>query len=196
MIALHDKGSMIVPVAFELFGPLPEQITVGGTPLVRKVELHVTVFNHGIGKLLRRAIDEQPRLETAINQEAARFSWKIKPRDAYYHLLNETPGKPALQTVVVMVDAQVSGFYHLTRELVGADAADSPDLLELKEALGRPPPPHVTLYTSDPNGVQGIALNSVAELDAAVALAGTPAGPPGLRAYKLPSDAIHDVRRT
>jgi hypothetical protein len=43
----------------------------------------------------------------------------------------------------------------------------------------------VTLYTSDPKGIQGIGLNSVAELEAAIALAQTPAAPPGLCAFRM-----------
>jgi hypothetical protein len=182
---------MIVHVPFETFGALPEQLTLpDGTTLARKAELHMTVFNYTLGKLLRRAIVAQPRLEAAINQEAAAFAWEIAPRDGFYHLVNDTPGKPPLQTVICTVDAPVASFYHATRELVGEDAANSPELQELTDALATPPPPHVTLYTSDPKGVQGIGLNTVAELEAAVRLAETPAAPPGLRAFPLPSSAI------
>jgi hypothetical protein len=191
MTVLSERGSMIVHVTFETFGALAAELTLpDGTTLTRKAELHLTVFNYALGKLLRRAITAQPRLESAINHEAAAFAWTIRPRDTVYHLANDTPGKPPLQTVVQLVDAPIASFYHATRELVGEDAANSPELQELKDALGTPPPPHVTLYTSDPKGVQGIGLNTVAELEAAVRLAETPAAPPGLRAFPLPSSAI------
>ena len=189
-VVLSERGSLIVPVPYALFGELPTEIIVEGTLLVRKAELHMTVFNYALGKLLRKAIVDQPRLQTAINQEAATFAWKIAPGDIYYHLVNDSPGKPQLQTIVVMVEAKLSSFFHATRELVGEDAADSPELHTLKDALSSPPPPHVTLYTSDPAGVAGIGLNTVAELEAALALAGTPSPPPGLRAYRLQSLAI------
>ena len=190
MVALSERGSMILPVPLALFGALPEQIVVGGAPLVRKAELHMTVFNYAIGKLIKKAIVSQPRLETAINQEADSFDFHLAPAATLYHLVNDTPGKPPLQTVVQAVDATIASFYHATREIIGEDAAEAPELRALLDALHTPPPPHVTLYTSDPKGVQGIGLNTVAELDAALALAETPAGPPRLRAYRLQSDVV------
>jgi hypothetical protein len=190
-VAITERGSMIVPVSIAIYGDLPAELVLAeGTTLTRKAELHMTVFNYALGKLLRKAIVSQPRLETALNQEAAAFAWKIRPSDTFYHLVNDTPGKPPLQTVVNTVAAEVASFYHAARELVGEEAAEAPELLALKDALVTPPPPHVTLYTSDPKGVQGIGLNTVAELEAAVRLAETPAAPPGLRAFRLPSGAV------
>jgi len=58
------------------------------------------------------------------------------------------------------------------------------------DALAKPPPPHVTLYTSQPAGLAGIGLNTVAELDAALRLAATPTAPPGLRAYEMQASVI------
>jgi hypothetical protein len=190
-VAISERGSMIVPVSLAIFGDLPAELVLAdGTKLTRKAELHMTVFNYALGKLLKKAFASQPRLETALNQEAAAFAWKIEPTDTFYHLVNDTPGKPALQTVVCTVDAQVASFYHAARELVGEDAANAPELQVLKDALLTPPPPHVTLYTSDAKGIQGIGLNTVAELEAAIGLAETPAAPPGLRAFRLPSAVI------
>jgi hypothetical protein len=186
-VAIGERGSLIVPVPLAAFGELPGELVLpDGTRLTRKVELHMTVFNYALGKLLRKAFASQARLETAINQEAAAFDWKLRPGDTFYHLVKNTPDKPPLQTVVTTVDAALASFYHAAHELVGEDAANAPELQVLKDALTTPPPPHVTLYTSDPKGVQGIALNTVAELEAAIALAETPAAPPGLRAFRLP----------
>jgi hypothetical protein len=191
MSVLSERGSMIVHVPFETFGALARELTLpDGTTLTRKAELHLTVFNDALGKLFRKALESQPRLETAIRQEAAAFAWPIAPTGTFYHLVRNTPDKPALQTVVELVDAPLASFFHATRELVGEDAANAPELQALKDALGAPPPPHVTLYTSDPKGAQGIGLGTVAELEAAIRLAETPAAPPGLRAFPLPSSAI------
>jgi len=93
-VAISEKGSMIIPMPFALVGELPDKIIVGGTPLVRKAELHVTVFNYALGRLLTRAFVEQPRLRIAIDQEAATFDWTIKPGTTYYHLVSDAPDRP------------------------------------------------------------------------------------------------------
>jgi hypothetical protein len=184
---------MIVPVRLAAFGELPGELVVGSTSLVRKAELHYTVFNYGIGKLLKHEFQSQPRLETAINEAAATFDWSWTVGDRYYHLVQDTPGKPVLQTVIVTITAPIARFYRKTRELIGEDAAEDPELLALREKLTVPPPPHITLYTSDPSGRAGIGLNTVAELDAAIALGGTPAAPPGLRASELAPELVQSA---
>ena len=192
-VSLTARGSMIVPVPHAAFGGLPGELHVGPTLLVRKAELHYTVFNYAIGKLLKHEFESQPRLETAINQAAATFDWSWTAGDRYYHLVQDTPGKPVLQTVVITIAAPIAAFYRKTRELIGEYAAEDPELLALREKLMTPPPPHITLYTSDPSGRAGIGLNTVAELDAAIALGGTPAAPPGLRATELPPDLVQSA---
>ena len=75
------------------------------------------------------------------------------------------------------------------RELLVAGGKDG--LGEVLAGLLAPPPPHVTLYTSDPAGKNGIGLNYIAELDDAITRAGRRDGArgdaeAGLRAYRLP----------
>jgi hypothetical protein len=154
--ALTPAGTMIVPVSHALFGDLPERTSARGVPLVRKAELHMTVFNFALGRRIKQAVDADPGFGAAINACAATFAWQIKPTGRYYALL-----KAELLTVVTLVDASIWLFYANVRALTTGEGP-------LRDALELPPPPHVTLYTSDPEGKKGIGLNTAHELEQAL----------------------------
>ena len=83
-------------------------------------------------------------------------------------------------TVIVRVEADLAGAFARVRAIV---AEKAPGEVELLGVLDAPPPPHVTLYTSDPSGSAGIGLTSEAELTAALARGAS--GEQGLRARRI-----------
>ncbi len=180
---LSDRGSLIVPVERALFDPLDEELSLGQVRFKRKVEHHMTVLNYGIGKHVKQAIAKHPELRAVIEKLAVEHPWNIRIGDVFHHVVQDSPGKPRLQTIVVMIDADISGFFERLRAQVSYP--------ELVEALAFPPPPHVTLYTADPEGKAGIGLNRVSELEGALDKAADPEDTsPGLRAYRLHSSVV------
>jgi hypothetical protein len=174
---LSERGSMIIPVERAQVDPLDEELSLGHVRFKRKTEHHMTVLNYGIGKLINKAIAQKPELRDHINGLAAGWAWNIQVGKLFHHLV-----KDKLHTIVVMIDADLAGFYDKLR----AQSAML-GLTELADALVDPPPPHITLYTSDPEGKAGIGLNRVRELDEALAK-----GPDasGLRAFRLHEGVI------
>ena len=169
---LSERGSLVVPVRRARF-ELKDRVEVDGQTLHPKAELHLTVFNHAIGKLLKRACEADPSLRAAIDALAARFDWGLKVTGPYLKLEHDR-----LTTVAVRVDARVGDFFEAVRQRVQDEA--------LAEALRHPGPPHVTLYTSDPQGMAGIGLNTEAELETALER-GRSGEKEGLRARELSS---------
>jgi hypothetical protein len=180
---LSERGSMIVPVAHEVVGEVARhaELQLGGTRFVRKQEHHFTVLNYGIGKHIAK-LSAAAREE--INTLAKSWTWHLSLRRDFFHLVQDAPGKPRLQTIVVLADAAIARFYAELRSR--AAGWESPALVE---ALAFPPPPHITLYTSDPDGRQGIGLNRVSEFEGAISRAAEGDGP-GLRAYRLHPDVV------
>jgi hypothetical protein len=154
MIALSERGSLIVPLPHDAFD-LKERVEVDGVALRPKVELHLTVFNHGIGKLVQAARAAQPGLGGVIESIARELDLTFRPTGPYLALRR---GK--LTTVVVRGEAAIAELFARVKERVAAG--------ELRDALDHPGPPHVTLYTSDPAGTAGIGLATVADLEAAL----------------------------
>ncbi len=190
-LALSERGSMIAPVAPEqlaALGELPGSLALGRTSFLRKAELHFTILNYAIGKLITKACQARADLRDTIDAAAAAHPWALVPSDTFYHLVQDIPGKPVLQTIVVLIDAPIAAFYGKLYDRVEND----PDavMIALRDALVTPPPPHVTLYTTDPAGTAGIGLNTLAELQGAIERSVAPAATPGLRAYRLHSDVV------
>ena len=169
-VALSEKGSLIVPVAKELFG-LKDAVKDGDADLRPKAELHMTVFNFGIGRLVHKACAAEAGLKDAIETLARAHDWGLRVTGPYLRLRRDK-----LTTIVVQVEAAIADFFAAVREKTGH--------AELREALRHPGPPHVTLYTSDPEGKAGIGLNTEAELEAALERGKTGDGT-GLRAWLL-----------
>jgi hypothetical protein len=192
---LTERGSLIVPVADEVVdalapGGLVPALALGRLMLQRKTEHHLTVLNFGIGRLVKKVLDVVPPLRGEIDALARGWPFALRLQDVFYHLAQDLPDRPHLSTVVVMAEADLAGFY--ARLAARVRALDAPPAAALAEALGAPPPPHVTLYTSDPEGKAGIGLNQVAELEAARARAADPHddGAPALRAYRLHAQVV------
>ena len=184
-LALGEKGTFIVPVSLEALGPVAEapELLIGRLRLVRKREHHSPVLGFSIAKLVRRSLTADPELRAAIDGVIGAYDWTMRPGSRLYplHLDNE---RGVLHTVIVLVEADLAGFYERVRTLVASRGDAHADL---GSALGSAPPPHVTLYTSDPRGQDGIGLNQPGGLD--LALRGPEAGEAGLRAYRL-SEAV------
>lgn len=178
-LALSERGTLIVPVALADLGALAEAPTqqLGEVALTRKREHHFTVFGYSIGKHVKKALAAHPDLGPALAAAIAGFDWSMKLGARLYHLV-QTNEKGTLHTLISTAEVDLAGFFARARGIVESCAgAEGP----LFAALGAPPPPHVTLYTSDPQGVLGIGLNTEADLSAAIARVDTEE--PGLRAY-------------
>jgi hypothetical protein len=194
---LSERGSMILPVTLADLGPAlagaPEKLALGLVELTRKAELHATIINFALGKHLAKVCAARAGLREAIDAAAAAWPWRIEAGDVLFHLAQTAPGKEALDTVVALVEAPIAAFYGRLREVVAASGpaeGEGGAVEALLDGLAQPLPPHVTLYTSDPVGRAGIGLNTVAELELAVARAAWRDGvrselEPALRAYRL-----------
>ncbi len=156
---------------------------LGGVTLVRKTEHHITVFGFDIGKVLGAAIAKAPALRVAIDELAAAMdaSWTVTSPPVMWRLHRDKPKD--LQTVILMVDAPgIAAFF----------AACAQRLPELAPGIAMPewdpPPAHVTLYTSDPNGKDGIGVRRASDLEQAERRTAA-AETTGLRAARLPVGA-------
>ncbi len=180
-LALSGANTLIVPVALESLGEVAARASValGELVLVRKKEHHVTVFGFPIGKVLKKAFAAEPSLRAEIDGALASFDWTIRVGGDLLHL-ERANEKGVLHTVIVAVEADLAGVFAGVRRIVAERAPGQAELLGVLEAS---PPPHVTLYTSDPAGGAGIGLVSEAEL--AAALARGASGEEGLRAYRI-----------
>jgi hypothetical protein len=123
------------------------------------------VFGFGTGKVLGKVLQAQAGLREKINERAAAFDWGIEVVPRFYRLVRPQAAGGTLETVIVRSKARVDVFYEEVRAMLGEP------LGELGRILALPPPPHVTLYTTDPGGLAGIGLNTHAELDDAIARA-------------------------
>jgi len=155
---LSERGSMIAALAHAdvdaALGGVAPTLALGELSLVRKSEHHLTILNYGIGKLIAKA---PAVVRDGVNAVAARWDWTVGLRRELVRLT-----KKDLTTVVALADADLAGFYAAVAALDGVTP-------ELTAALGAPPPPHVTVWTSAPAGKNGIGLNTVAELEDALA---------------------------
>jgi hypothetical protein len=185
MPALSETGSLLVPL--EIDGPAT--FVVDGVVFTRKVEHHLTVFGSTRGKLLHAAAASDPRLLARVNELAASHAWDVSLVERFV-LLSEPAPDGELRTICVMASARVAEFFAMVRALI-ANASDEASRA-LAASLASPPPPHVTLYTTDPTGRRGIGLASQAELDEALDHATE--GPGELRARWLPTSSAPPAR--
>lgn len=125
---------------------LPPRIVALGTAWQRKVEFHVTALS--AAKLERAAPGRDDLWALAPRVLEGRRIGPVTPL-AELRRVGGHPGKPGLETIVVMVSAAgLSALY-----------------VELSDELGvalEPPPAHVTLYSTDPE--QGIGIDDEHQL--------------------------------
>jgi hypothetical protein len=136
-----------------------------GQVFVRKVEHHLTVFGSTRGKLLRAATANDPDLFARVAELTRSFDFRIALDARWVHLI-EIEAENSLETIVVLASARVGAFFAEARSLVSPTSDAGRELIE---SLASPPPPHVTVFTSDQAGRRGIGIASQAELDAALA---------------------------
>jgi hypothetical protein len=159
-LQLTKQNSLIVPVHLE---GVEAELNLGGVRFVAKKEHHLTVFGFGTGKVLGKVLQAQAGLREKINERAAAFDWGIEVVPRLYRLVRPQGAGGTLETVIVGAKARVHVFYEEVRAML------SEPLGELGRILALPPPPHVTLCTTDPEGLAGIGLNTLAEFDDAIA---------------------------
>lgn len=159
---LSDKGTLLVHVPSEtlgLRGMVMEDSS--NTIFVPKAEHHITVFGYRIGRLVSAAIKEEQALRRHIETQILCVNWDYRRR-GFFFVLERVEPKP-ISTIIELVAAPISEFY---RE-VALDV--NPERFpELAAALKSPPPPHITLYTSDQKGVDGIGLDREDDLKMAL----------------------------
>jgi hypothetical protein len=155
MPSLSSGGSLIVPV-HDLF-LIPETVSLSGVKFFKKTEHHMTVVNYRAGKSLLAAIKEKPELEGQIQGLINDLGFQFYPNcPRFLRVSKPELETPELETIVVTVACdQIKIFYQLL-------AAFDPKL------DFPPPPPHITLYTTDERGEKGIGLNSWDELNKAL----------------------------
>lgn len=179
-IRLSDRSTLLIPVPRDAL-ELPDVLSIGGVKMVRKAEHHITVFGFDIGRGLGAAIAKVPALRAAVDElaAAADFSWTMPADPETWRLHRDKPRD--LQTVVVLVDAPgIGAFFAACAERLVAVAP------EVAALPWDPPPPHITVLTSDPAGKDGIGLRRRSELDEA-AVRGARGETTGLRAFALPA---------
>jgi hypothetical protein len=142
--SLHvvEGTSLVVPVIVD---GLPERIEVLGRTWERKREFHVTAVSRSVLEAAGR--DREDRWAVVAETASGRA---VGPMAATGEIRRvRHPDEPALETLIVMVDAP---------GLAGLHAA----LSEALDAALTPPPAHVTLYSSDPG--RGIGIDDEREL--------------------------------
>ncbi|MBC8072771.1 MAG: hypothetical protein IAG13_30905, partial [Deltaproteobacteria bacterium] len=99
-----DDHTLLAPVAHDAFVLAPT-VELDGLVFIRKVELHITVFDSRIGVVLEAAIAGRPMLGPAFEQllAVADFGWTPCDPPRWRRLQRDGPS--ALQTIVVEVDA-------------------------------------------------------------------------------------------
>jgi hypothetical protein len=168
MVQLTKQSSLIVPVHLDA---LPPELSLGALRFHAKKEHHLTVFGFSIGKLLRAAEKAEPGHAQRVDAVAGSFDWAVVLEHRFYHLVRTKPDGSVLQTIIVTASARVDAFFDEVRKAMGAPPFASEAVQDFFVALTNPPPPHVTLYTSDAEGLAGIGLNTRAELEDAVGCA-------------------------
>lgn len=135
-------SSVIAPVRID---GLPAQIETLGSHWLRKVEFHLTAVPAAlIGRIGKRSVDAWDLVADVAN---GRSIGPVFAHDEVRAVLH--PTEPGLRTVIVMADAKaISSLYE--------DLSDA-----FAQAL-RPPPTHITLYSTDPE--RGIGIDDPRQL--------------------------------
>ena len=134
--------SVVAPLLIE---GLPERIDALGSSWERKVEFHLTAISPA---KLNEAGDAEDLWRIVTRVASNRSLGPIRVRDEVRRV-GSHPTKPQLRTLIVMAEA--FGMRTLYEDLSAA----------LRTRL-TPPPPHITLYSSDP--FDGIGIDDEQEL--------------------------------
>jgi hypothetical protein len=136
--SLHavERSSLVVPVIID---GLPESIEALGRAWQRKREFHVTAASTAM--IERAGGGRSDTWDRVTRAASGRDIGPITVREEIRRV--HDPDKPGLQTLIVMVDAP--GLVELHHELSSALRAEL-----------RPPPAHVTVYSTDPAAGIGI----------------------------------------
>jgi hypothetical protein len=161
MAAFSVTGSLLLPLRLET----PPVFALDGVAFTAKSEHHLTVLGSTRGGLLLAAAAVDPALRERAEALATSFDFSVALADDWVRLVEREDGV-RLETIIVLATAPVAEFFAALRALVSAEAAAGS---ELAASLAAPPPPHVTVFTTDPAGKRGIGLASQAELDTALA---------------------------
>jgi hypothetical protein len=141
-IHVVEGQSLVVPLVIE---GLPPQISALGRRWQRKREFHLTAVAARVIEAV--AGGQAGAWDRVIATASGRRLGPVSARSEVRRVVH--PQEPELQTLIVMVDC--AGLESLHRDL--------------SEALGaelRPPPAHVTVYSTDPG--RGIGITSESEL--------------------------------
>jgi hypothetical protein len=190
MSQLTKQSTLIIPVHLDGLHP---ELSLGALRFRAKKEHHLTVFGFTLGKVLRGAEKAAPGLADRINAIAASFDWAIELGPRFYHLVRAKPDGSVLQTIIVTANARVDAFFDEVRKAIGAPPFANEAVQDFYVALTNPPPPHVTLYTTDADGLAGIGLNTRAELEDAVGCA-VEGEARDLAAHPLPAGVVGAVQ--
>ncbi len=161
MPALSETGSLLVPL--EIDGA--PSCVLDGVVFTRKAEHHLTVLGSRRGALLRAAASIDASLLARVNALAEAHAWNVSLLERFVLLSEPAPGGE-LRTICVMASARIAEFFQAVLALISKANDDAHRALAL--SLASPPPPHVTLYTTDPAGRRGIGLDTLADLDEGV----------------------------
>lgn len=157
---LSEKGTLLLSVPTEEL-ELKSIVTVDDKVFVPKAEHHITIFGYRMGRLLLATAQGDEGLRHRIEFLIRHVEWSWS-RNGFFFALERDKPKP-ISTIIELVRAPVEKFYELVAKEV--DAARWP---ELSAALRSPPPPHITLYTTDKKGVDGIGVDSSDDLKLAL----------------------------
>lgn len=144
-----SAGTLLLPIITAAWPSLPAQLRLDGVDLHRKRELHVTIVGHALGARVRKAVDANPVLRSAIDAAIAALDWRWQ-RDRRWSLLERCDeGRRRHSLVEHLRMPAMAAFHRRLGELLG-------DELPV-------PPPHVTLHTA--GGAMGIGLPDEATLE-------------------------------
>ncbi|MBX7078696.1 MAG: hypothetical protein K1X88_05865 [Nannocystaceae bacterium] len=180
--SLSDRATLLVPVPHEAL-TLPETLVFGTRTLVRKREHHITLFGFDIGRVLAPVLSE---IRATVDELVAAADLTWTPSSRWYLLHRDKPRD--LLTVVMLVDAPgIAAFFDACAQTLAPRVpalADETRTPGGAAAFFRPPPPHITCYTSDERGLDGIGLRLPEDIELAQRRA-QDGDSSGLRAFLL-----------
>ena len=185
MNTVSDKGTLLIsipPVAETIVTP---RLSIGHIQMYAKTEQHITVFGYNVGARILAADKEAPGLIAKINNTVAAIDWSFTRTGVYYML-----ARGVLYTVVEVLDVPAFDYFYKAIATLLLPTHES--LITAFRGMSGILVPHVTMYTSDSEGLAGIGIDSSEQLDRGIAAATLrsylPVGK--MHAWPLPKQAI------